>query len=68
MNMKKYVVAVANIFEGTNEISVIYAHSPLEALQEILNIRDVHDINDLVDIAFDGGFYVTIPVLLDDLK
>lgn len=65
--MKKYVIALATVHDGTNTLNVVHADSELEALQEFLDVKHIDNIEEILDLCFDGGLIVSHPVLLNDL-
>lgn len=69
--MGYYAIGVCDLFEGRNEVMLVIAESPREALIDVLDLGDEEyiddmDVEDILQHAFDGDLYVSEPVAIQE--
>ena len=63
--MKKYVIGLANLYEGTNELQVVEAESPIEAMKIALEVDfEFETVEEVKEYAHDGDFLISDPMEL----
>lgn len=67
--LKKYAIAICDLFENQNEIKIIEAESEIDALVSVLDIDDIVETNnmnveEILQYAFDGDLVVSKPVVI----
>jgi hypothetical protein len=65
IQMKKYVIGLANLYENTNELHVVEANNPIEAMCKVLETDDeFNSVEEVKQYAFDGDMLITEPLEL----
>lgn len=64
--MKKYVVGLANLYDGSNKLHVVEANSPIEAMKTVLDLQheEFGSIQEIQAYAHDGELLISEPMEL----
>jgi hypothetical protein len=65
--MQKYIVALANLPEGTNEIHFVEAPTPIEAIKMVLGLSNeitFETVEEIQQYAFDLDLLISEPFLI----
>lgn len=61
--MKKYVIGLANIYNGINELHIVEASNPIEAMKKVLEVdEDFASIEEVKQYAHDGDYLISEPL------
>lgn len=64
--MKKYVVGLANLYDGSNKLHIVEANSPIEAMKIVLDVQheEFKSIQEIQAYAHDGELLISEPMEL----
>lgn len=64
--MKKYVVGLANLYNGSNKLHIVEASNPIEAMKTVLGLQheEFSNIEEIQAYAHDGELLISEPMEL----
>lgn len=64
--MKKYIVGLANIYNGANELHIVEASNSIEAMKKVLEVdEDFANIEEVKQYAHDGDYLISEPLEIE---
>lgn len=64
--MKKYIVGLANIYNGENELHIVEASNSIEAMKKVLEVdEDFASIEEVKQYAYDGDCLISEPLEIE---
>ena len=64
--MKKYIVGLANIYNGENELHIVEASNSIEAMKKVLEVdEDFANIEEVKQYAHDGDYLISEPLEIE---
>lgn len=64
--MKKYIVGLANLYDGSNKLHIVEANSPIEAMKIVLGLQheEFSNVEKIQAYAHDGELLISEPMEL----
>ena len=64
--MEKYIVGLANIYEGVNELHVVEASNKIEAMKKVLGVEEnFRSIEEIKQYAHDADHLISEPLEIE---
>lgn len=64
--MKKYIVGLANLYNGANELHIVEASNSIEAMKKVLEVdEDFANVEEVKQYAHDGDYLISEPLEIE---